>query len=234
VSSKIIEFNREMYEGKKIPEHTYPRINAAFDLIKNEKITNILEIGPREAIFLRKMPKRVKKYAIDLFDVKVPKGTVFKKANAEEKIPFKDNFFDTIYAGEVIEHLFDTDAFLRECNRVLKKNGVFVLSTPNICNLRNMVKVLQKKQLEGIYFSIEPVYPLVKEKTGGHVRGYSPEAIKCQLQKHGFVIEKIVTHLVWFPKHDRLPKTLLDFVEKILVRIFNERGYSLIVKARKI
>ena len=46
----------------------------------------------------------------------------------EEDFPFEDNYFDAITAFEIIEHLFDPDHFLEEVYRVLKPNGIFVLS----------------------------------------------------------------------------------------------------------
>ena len=62
------------------------------------------------------------------------------------KIPFvKANFdrhyseniqgnFDCIAAIEVIEHIRNPRLFLREASYLLKTGGVFVLSTPNLCN----------------------------------------------------------------------------------------------------
>ena len=41
------------------------------------------------------------------------------------------NSVDAIIAGELLEHLLDPISFLKECNKVLKKNGKIVLSTPN-------------------------------------------------------------------------------------------------------
>ncbi len=45
-------------------------------------------------------------------------------------IPFKDEYFDYVVAGELIEHLEDPEAFIKEAMRVLKGGGVFSLSTP--------------------------------------------------------------------------------------------------------
>jgi len=47
-----------------------------------------------------------------------------------KKIPFKDNYFDYVVAGELIEHLEDPKALIKEAMRVLKGGGVFSLSTP--------------------------------------------------------------------------------------------------------
>ena len=42
-----------------------------------------------------------------------------------------DHKFDTIFAGELIEHLSNPGRFLDSCRRALKPNGKLVLSTPN-------------------------------------------------------------------------------------------------------
>ena len=46
-------------------------------------------------------------------------------------LPFEDDSFDAVYAGEIIEHVQDTDAALAEWGRVLKPGGTLILSTPN-------------------------------------------------------------------------------------------------------
>ena len=47
-----------------------------------------------------------------------------------EVIPLEDKSFDSVFAGEVLEHVFNPDTFLKEANRVMKMNGLFLLSTP--------------------------------------------------------------------------------------------------------
>lgn len=48
-----------------------------------------------------------------------------------QRLPFQDNTFDTVLALELIEHLINPKAFLKEVRRVLKSSGVLILSTPN-------------------------------------------------------------------------------------------------------
>ena len=47
-----------------------------------------------------------------------------------EAIAFKRDSFDTVVSFETIEHLVDPERFLWETRRILKSQGVFVISTP--------------------------------------------------------------------------------------------------------
>ncbi|MBI4283998.1 MAG: methyltransferase domain-containing protein [Chloroflexi bacterium] len=46
-------------------------------------------------------------------------------------LDYKDGYFDTIIANEVISHMRDTDIFIREMNRVLRPGGVLYLKDGN-------------------------------------------------------------------------------------------------------
>lgn len=45
-------------------------------------------------------------------------------------LPFNDNSFDCVIASEIIEHVFDPAAFIKELFRVVKKGGSLVITTP--------------------------------------------------------------------------------------------------------
>jgi SAM-dependent methyltransferase len=47
------------------------------------------------------------------------------------QLPFANQAFDLIIIQDVIEHLLDTNNFYSEVKRVIKKNGIIYLSTPN-------------------------------------------------------------------------------------------------------
>lgn len=48
-----------------------------------------------------------------------------------EHLPFPDKHFDIIVSFETIEHLTNHHAFLVETQRLLKRNGLLIISTPN-------------------------------------------------------------------------------------------------------
>ncbi|PIN86225.1 hypothetical protein COV19_05445 [Candidatus Woesearchaeota archaeon CG10_big_fil_rev_8_21_14_0_10_44_13] len=47
------------------------------------------------------------------------------------KLRFKDNSFDVVCSFETIEHIKNQELFLKEAARVLKKDGILIISTPN-------------------------------------------------------------------------------------------------------
>ena len=51
--------------------------------------------------------------------------------NTIESLPYEDNTFDLVVSLETMEHIDDVDSFLKEIKRVLKPDGVIILSCPN-------------------------------------------------------------------------------------------------------
>ena len=48
-----------------------------------------------------------------------------------EILPFEDNYFDLVVSLETMEHLENPELFLKEIKRVVKPDGVVILSCPN-------------------------------------------------------------------------------------------------------
>ena len=56
---------------------------------------------------------------------------IFDVADLEKKISINALSVDVVFSFETIEHLHNTDTFLKQCHRILKDNGILILSTPN-------------------------------------------------------------------------------------------------------
>jgi 2-polyprenyl-3-methyl-5-hydroxy-6-metoxy-1,4-benzoquinol methylase len=78
------------------------------------------------------------KYAINIAKKNVKNG-IFRVHNAEMPFPFKNNFFDVVTCLDVIEHLKFTDNLIENIYKVLKRDGILVLTTPNYNRLRKIL-----------------------------------------------------------------------------------------------
>jgi 2-polyprenyl-3-methyl-5-hydroxy-6-metoxy-1,4-benzoquinol methylase len=59
-----------------------------------------------------------------------------------EYLPFKTAAFDAVNLIEVIEHIEHQPQLIREIARVLKHNGVVIISTPNVLNVLSRLRFL--------------------------------------------------------------------------------------------
>lgn len=61
-----------------------------------------------------------------------------------DRFPWTDSFFGQIAAVEVVEHLENPYHFLREAARLLKKDGILLVTTPNPDHFWNRLSFLRK------------------------------------------------------------------------------------------
>ncbi|MCK4669639.1 MAG: class I SAM-dependent methyltransferase [Nanoarchaeota archaeon] len=154
------------------------------------------------------------------------RGVKAKVHNLEKAIPYPDGSFDLVLASEVIEHLYDTDFFISELKRVLRKGGILILTTPNLVSLTNRVRILFGK-----YPNFVPEYRI--PGGAGHIRAYTVPILKQQLKEYKLNIISIVTSNVTFPMRSRFaPK----FLKEIAIRLgdwFPKIGSDMIFVLRK-
>lgn len=84
-----------------------------------------------------------------------------------ESLPYPDAEFDLVTFSEVIEHVENYRALLREAFRVTTSGGVLVLTTPNVLNVNSRVRYL----VSGFANLFGPL-PVRNDKlysTGGHI-----------------------------------------------------------------
>ena len=201
--SKFSEYENDVYEKD------YPRIKKVLKTILSLEKGKILEIGCLSGKIISILKTNGwKAYGIDIIDKPdvFDKDIMFIKHNVENGIPFDDNFFDVVYAGEVIEHLYDTDEFIKEVNRILKNNGYFIVTTPNISSFINRCLLLAGKL---------PRYVEYKKGGAGHIHFYTMKILEDQLYDNGFNIEKKIGNFFSFPditKGKKIRKSILSFL----------------------
>lgn len=139
-------------------------------------------------------------------------------------LPYKSNTFDLIFALEIIEHLFDTDQFIKNIHRVLKPQGILILSTPNLASIKNRLRLL---------FNHYPQYLEYSAQGAGHIHLYTSKTLINQLQHHHFKIHQVTSPNFPFPITKAwIPKLIKHFFIR-LGDFFPTIGSHLIILARK-
>lgn len=182
---------KKMYEDKGRPDLlTNPRIKVMIDSIDSLDLhnKNILDIGCFDGTFLSLIKNRNNNFhGLDASDYAVrqsrKKGIQMKQFFFDDvtKMPYGKNYFDLIIAGEIIEHIYDTDFFLVEVRRLLKSRGYFLISTPNIASLGRRLMLLS---------GVSPIIEISPNEidSPGHIRYFTFKTLKWLLEKHGFDI----------------------------------------------
>lgn len=100
------------------------------------KGTKVLDVGSGEGILSEKLREAgLNVYACDIDRNAGRNGVVhFKFADLNKKIPFDNVFFDIAVCLEVIEHIRNPWLLIDEIYRVLKADGIVILSSPNTSN----------------------------------------------------------------------------------------------------
>ena len=107
-----------------------------------------------------------------------------------DRFPYADEYFDTVICCELLEHLErDPMHMMSEIHRVLKPNGILVLTTPNAVSVRAL-----KAVVDGIHphlFSKYVMPTLLPEAR--HAREYTPKELLRLFADSGFSTQFIDT-----------------------------------------
>lgn len=156
--------------------------------------------------------------AVDINDRSVAQGITFVRHDCNEDLAFADDgSFDVVFAGEVIEHLYDDSRFLREIHRILRPGGVVALTTPNLFFLVNRI-VFPFGRMP--YFAYAPF----------HYHIYSRRTLAGLVREQGFEVERITSsHILVSTRRHRVLGALFEK----LGDVFPAFGAHLILFARR-
>lgn len=126
----------------------WKRLKTMLNLSKPAK--RVLDFGSGSGVFLPSLSRNfVEVYAFDLDieSLEYVKKTynlenvkIIKGVRGKNRLPYKNNFFDIIFAADVLEHFKDSLKIQEEFKRILKINGSLIVSGPTENFLYRLVR----------------------------------------------------------------------------------------------
>jgi SAM-dependent methyltransferase len=182
--------------------------NLILDLLGRNEEAKVLDIGCGGGGFTRQVADKLgteHAFGIEI----VPQAAVTASrvnninvviATAEKPLPFRSGSFDLVVSNQVLEHLSNTDNLIKEAYRVLKIDGVCIVSTPNLASLHSIISLMLGYQPTCTGVSDEticgnPFDPRHKVRFRGfkktHQRVFTARALRELFTFHGFHVEKL-------------------------------------------
>ncbi len=158
------------------------------------------------------------------------RGIIVSQVDLNQPLPFSDGSFDIVLSNQLLEHLSNTDLFLREILRVLSPSGYALISTNNLASWHNLVSLALGMQPPPMHVSNEVVVgnwldPFrghrFEAREDSHLRIFSFQALKDLARHHGFRVEALrSTGYYPFP----------TFLARLLSRLDPRHGVYLIAR----
>ncbi|MFH0714706.1 MAG: methyltransferase domain-containing protein [Candidatus Diapherotrites archaeon] len=189
--------NRELFDARfsasyhQIARHRFDSCLSFYENFSGK----LLDVGCGDGFFASLVKERsnASVYGVDISFENLKKararGVRIKRADiSAAKLPFSARSFDSVYCGEVLEHVVETEKLLEEFKRVLKPNGFLVVTVPNIASWYNRLLLLfgqapfwVESGARGSYGSFCNAPNL-----NGHVRAFNRRALAELLNATGF------------------------------------------------
>lgn len=158
----------------------YPEIKAFCSRV-NKRDARILDVGCGNGLFLKMLKdcgfSDLAGLEMDVRSVQYGRqryGLNIINRRFEPAI-FEENRFDVVILNHVLEHFEDPEQFLYDIRRIIRDNGVVMVSVPNI-------ESWQARALKGRWFGIE--YPR-------HRYHFSKKTLMAILEDAGFQADKV-------------------------------------------
>lgn len=144
-----------------------------------------------------------------------------------------DGSYDVIFANHIIEHLQEPDNFLKECKRVMTKDTILEIGTPNLTAWFNRVLFLfgyipRSVELSKLYNVGKP-FNWGNDELGGHIYVHSTASLVKLLKLNGFTIFSVVGEASTAPCN-----MIIRYIDRLMTRISPNLASAVRIKCRYI
>ena len=213
---------------------------SILDLIEVDAKAKIIDLGCADGEFALKIAEKAgteEIYGAEFLEEAClrakARGIKVYFADLNENLPFENESFDVVHANQVLEHLPETDRFVKEVHRILKPGGYAVISTPNLASFHNIFSLFLGKQPFSAHVSnevilgnsLDPKHGMLHENKGEvHLRIFTMESLSELFEYYGFKVEQMIG-VGYYP----FPCPLAAFLSRV------ERNHSVYItmKTRK-
>ncbi|MBI4620198.1 MAG: class I SAM-dependent methyltransferase [Desulfobacterales bacterium] len=177
MSFNYISYRKTKRSGKYKLRKRTQKILEMIRSFKNQSLLSILDVGAADGLMLNQFKNNLKtsiclgiEPSLEFIRSRSDNSCMIIQA-VGESLPLKKDVFDVITAASVLDHMENPSIFLRESHKVLKKNGIIIISF------------------------VSPVYDKLavrfKLKEDDHLFHFTEGKITGILRKEGFNILKI-------------------------------------------
>lgn len=208
-------------------------------LLEQNLEARLLDLGCGDGELTLKVAERIGTKRICGIDIRgdrrdeaKAKGIEVYQVDLNDTLLFESASFDVVLANHIIEHLCNTDGFIREIYRVLKVNGYAIIATPNLAAFYNILSLVLGQQpyncmvsdevAAGSWSKLKRYGPWGRDPA--HRRVFTLRALKELLEYHGFQVERSISS-GYLPFPNPLAKAL-SFIDK-------SHATNMVIKARK-
>ena len=180
----------------KIPENTSKNTHhVVFEMVQQVNPDSVLDIPSGAGAFTQRLLHAGKVvYSGDIENILQIDNPNFVIADMNKPLPFNNNSVDCVVSIDGIEHLENPFQFIREANKVLKKNGTIIISTPNINAMRSRWRWFFTSQHNKNKLPLDEANPTPLH----HINMMSFQRLRYILHTSGFLIDEVKTNRVKF------------------------------------
>ncbi len=199
--------------------------DAVIAHLKGRRIQSVLDAPCGDGWLQAALPAEAEVDGIDLYAQTKGRYRRFWQHDLDTPLPRDCGTYDLICCCEGIEHLGNPLLFLREIHRLMKDDGLLIITTPNVWYQQSRLQYLYR----GFFPSFPPLAGKVVPGTHMHITAWNYPQLYVYLQLAGFAAPQILPEPLSAAKH--LHERLLAWPARLYCRSRAKRAGNDEVKA---